>query len=58
MKEVITIEKFVSKFEPRKGTEVGHIYLPKEFIGRYVIITPKDTFLEHELIPKEAFEGF
>lgn len=58
MKEDITIEKFVSKFKPRKGTEVGHVYLPKDFIGKYVIISLKDSFLEHKLIPKEAFEGF
>ena len=46
MKEVITIEKFVSKFEPREGTEVGHIYLPKDALSKY------------ELIPKEALEKF
>lgn len=58
MKEVITIEKFVSKFEPREGTEVGHIYLPKEFIGKYVIIIPKDGFSKYELVSNEALERF
>ena len=59
MKEKTIIEKFVSKCEPRKGTEVGHIYLPKEFIGEEVVVIPKRKFMKYDkLLSDEALERF
>ena len=57
MKEIV--EKFVSKCEPRKGTEVGHIYLPKEFIGEEVVVILKKSFMKYnKLLSEEALERF
>ncbi len=58
MREKTIIEKFVSKFEPRKGTVQGRIYLPKEFIGKEVIVIPKNVFSRHELLPQGTLERF
>ena len=58
MKEETIIEKFVSKFEPREGTEVGHIYLPKEFVGKEVVVILKNVFSKHELLPQGTLERF
>jgi len=52
VEEETIVEKFVSKLKPREGTEVGHIYLPKEFIGKEVVVVPKDVFSKHELLPQ------
>jgi len=48
VKEEVVVEKFVSKLKPRKGTEVGYIYLPKEFIGKEVVVVPKYVFSRRE----------
>ncbi len=52
------IEKFVSKFEPREGTIQGHVYLPKEFAGKEVVVILKDVFSKHELLPQGTLERF
>ncbi len=57
MREIV--EKFVSKCEPRKGTEVGHIYLPREFIGEEVVVILKKSFMKYnKLLSEEALERF
>ena len=50
------VKKFVSKFEPREGSEIGHIYLPKEFIGKEVVVILKDKFSKYEMLPQGARE--